>query len=127
MFIGFAAGAIAAVFMNLVTPKMNQNGVMDSQGLIGPILVVAVIASFVIHPSVLHQFFVRSPSLYLRGVGYPETDFRFARYHLTYFGLTVAFAAITGAILGFIYKAKTRENHFEDTKFFADDYGLYNG
>lgn len=41
--------------------------------------------------------------------------------------MTVALAAITGAILGGIYKAKTRSNHYEDAKFFADDYGLYNG
>lgn len=61
-----------------------------------------------------------------RGLGYPETDYRVARYHLAYFGITLGIAAFTGLILGLIYKAKrTFERDFSDSKFFADDYGLY--
>lgn len=96
--------------MNLVNPKVNQNGMIDSQGLLGPILVVSVVASFIIHPSILSQFYIRNSTL--RGLGHSETDFAFARYHLAYFALTIGIAAITGAILGGIYKAKTRSNHY---------------
>ncbi len=76
--------------------------------MLGPILVVAFIASLVIHPSVLSQFHIRNTTLIPRGLGYTELDYRPARYHLAYLGLTLAFSAITGAILGGIYKAKTR-------------------
>lgn len=109
MFIGFIAGIIAAVFANLVTPRMNAKSIIDSQGLLGPILVVSIIACFVIHPSILSQFYIRNYFFTPRAVGYQETDFRVARYHLAYFGLTIAFSAITGVIVGLIYKIKRKE------------------
>lgn len=57
--------------MNIITPKINAKSIVDSQGLLGPILVVAFLASFIIHPSILHQFFVRRDFYTPRGVGYP--------------------------------------------------------
>jgi len=94
--------------------------------MIGPILVVSFIASLVIHPSVLSQFYIRNEFFTPRGVGYAETDFRVARYHLGYLGITLALSAVTGLILGLIYKIKRISTYdFDDTKFFADDYGLY--
>lgn len=125
LFIGFIAGVIAGLFMNLVTPRMNAKSVMDSQGLLGPILVVAFVACVVIHPSILSQFYIRRFTL--RGVGSPENDYRVARYHLAYFAITLCIAAITGVIMGLIYKIRRKDaNDFEDIKFFAEDYGLYN-
>lgn len=56
--------------MNLVNPKVNQNGMIDSQGLLGSILVVSVVASFIIHPSILSQFYIRNSTLTLRGLGH---------------------------------------------------------
>lgn len=60
LFIGFLAGCFSGLFNTLVTPKMNAKFVTDSQGLLGPILVVAFLASFVVHPSVLNQFYIRN-------------------------------------------------------------------
>lgn len=59
LFLGFIAGAISGIFGTVVTPKMNGNGIVDSQGLLGPILVVAFLACFVVHPSILSQFYIR--------------------------------------------------------------------
>lgn len=108
LFIGWIAGIIGGLFMHLVTPKMNAKAVIDSQGMLGPILVVAFIACFVIHPSVLSQFYVRNYFFTPRGVGYAEPDYRPARYHLVYFAITLGIAAITGAIVGLIYKIKRK-------------------
>lgn len=127
IFIGFLAGCFAGLFGTLVTPRMNQRGIVDSQGLLGPILIVAFLASLVVHPSVLNQFFIRSSTLVPRGTGYAQEDFRPARYHLAYFGITIGVAAVTGLIMGLIYRIKrTDTRDFEDAKFFVDDYGLFN-
>ena len=105
LFIGFLAGCFSGIFNTLVTPKMNATGIVDSQGMLGPILVVAFLASFVVHPSVLSQFFIRSDTLTNRGTN-PELDYRVARYHLVYFAITLGVAAVTGLILGLVYKIK---------------------
>lgn len=60
LFIGFLAGCFSGLFNTLVTPKMNATSIMDSQGMLGPILVVAFLASFVVHPSILSQFHIRN-------------------------------------------------------------------
>ena len=126
LFIGFLAGAFSGLFGTVVTPKINQNGIVDSQGLLGPILVVAFLACFVVHPSILNQFFIRNETLTPRGLGFPETDFRPARYHLVYFAITAGISLVTGLILGLIYKIKRSETYdFMDVKWFSDDYGLY--
>lgn len=127
IFIGFLAGGFAGLFGTLVTPSMNKKGIVDSQGMLGPILIVSILACFVVHPSVLHQFFIRNSTLVPRGTGYAEPDYRPARYHLVYFGITLGIAAVTGLIMGLIYRIKrTSLRDFEDAKFFVDDYGLYN-
>lgn len=126
LFLGFIAGAISGIFGTIVTPRMNANGIVDSQGLLGPVLVVAFLASFVLHPSILSQFFIRKSTLTPRGLGHAETDFRVARYHLAYFGITLGVSLVTGLIVGLITKVKRSENYdFMDAKWFADDYGLY--
>jgi len=125
-FLGFIAGAIAGLFLTLVTPRMNAKSVVDSQGLLGPILIIAFLASFVIHPSILSQYYIRRDSFILRSTGSAETDYRVARYHLIYFAITVGISAVTGLLLGLIYRIKRNDStDFEDTKFFAEDYGLY--
>lgn len=69
LFIGFIAGIIVGAFITLVTPRMNAKSIIDSQGLLGPILVVAFVACVVIHPNVLSQFYNRRDFLTVRGVG----------------------------------------------------------
>jgi len=125
-FLGFIAGVIAGLFLTLVTPRINRKSIIDSQGLLGPILIISFLASFVIHPSILSQYYIRRDSFVLRSTGAAETDFRVARYHLIYFIITIGFSAITGFLLGLIYRIKRNTlTDFEDTKFFAEDYGLY--
>lgn len=70
IFIGFLAGAFSGLMGTLVTPKMNHHGIIDSQGLLGPVLVVAILACFVVYPSILSQFYIRRSILTPRGVGY---------------------------------------------------------
>ena len=126
IFLGFIAGIIAGLFLTFVTPKINNNSIIDGQGLLGPILVTSFLASFVIHPSILSQHHIRRDSMYVRAIGGPENDNNVARYHLAYFVLTLALGSVTGVIMGFIYKFKRNIiTDFEDTKFFDEDYGLY--
>lgn len=53
-------------------------------------------------------------------------DYRDARYYLAYFAVTLGIAIVTGVVMGVISKIKKSWHHdFLDTKFFVDDYGLY--
>lgn len=123
LFIAFIAGAVSGVFTTIITPKMNEKLIIDSQGLLGPILVVSLIACIIIHPSILSQLDIRGYS----HRGSTVDDYRVARYHLAYFAITAAFAAVTGLLMGLIFKIKrTDVRDFQDLKFFLDDYGLYN-
>jgi hypothetical protein len=125
-FLGFIAGIIAGLFLTLVTPKINSSSIVDEQGLLGPVLVTSFLASFVIHPSILSQYYIRRDSMNVRAIGGPETDNHVARYHLAYFAITLALGAVTGLLMGIIYRIKRNPNtDFEDTKFFDEDYGLY--
>jgi Na+/H+-dicarboxylate symporter len=125
LFIAFIAGVISGVFSQFIYNKINRNSIIDSHGLLGPILVVSLIASFIIHPSILSQLFIRNQTI--RGTGSAETDYRLARYHLVYFAITIGIAITTGILVGGIFRIKRNPNRdYEDTKFFIDDYGLYN-
>lgn len=59
LFIAFIAGAISGAFSQIINNKINHNSIIDSHGLLGPILVVSLIAGFIIYPSILSQFFIR--------------------------------------------------------------------
>ena len=62
-FLGFIGGLISAVFNNVVRPKINKKAIIDSQGILGSIVVVSFIGAFVVAPSMLNQFYRRSDYL----------------------------------------------------------------
>lgn len=111
--------------MSAVHPRLNRNGIVDEQGLIGPILIVAFLGSFVVPASVLSQYFIRGQNLfYLNDV--PETEWRSAQYQLAYFAVTVGIALITAVIGGILTKkSNSSSNDFTHFKFFISDFGLY--
>ena len=69
--LGFFGGLISAVFNNKVRPKMNKEYVVDSQGLLGSIFVVAFFGAFVVAPCMLNQFYKRRDSMEILSKGGP--------------------------------------------------------
>ena len=123
--LGLIGGFIAGLFSTSVRSKINRNNIIDSQGVLGPVVVVCLVAAYIVAPCMLHQFYIRS-GMHIITKGMPEDDWRVARYQLIYPSLTIAFAIITGLLVGFASKAGNfRFTDYRDYKFFAHGFGLY--
>lgn len=123
--IGFGAGVFSGIFTQVVRPKMNRNSIIDSQGIVGSVVISSIFAAFCLAPSMLNQLYIRRDYVWVVNKGSPETDFRVARYHLIYFAVTLVFGIVTGAITGIMQKIGNNSTNYMDVKFFADDFGLY--
>ena len=124
--LGFLGGFIAGIFNVLVMPKMNKNMMADSQGLLGSIVVVSILGSICVAPAMLSQFYIRRNQIWVITKGGPEIDWRVSAYHLVYPAVTIVIAAVTGLLIGGIFKlGNQRSTDYHDTKFWANSYGLY--
>lgn len=71
LFLGFIGGVISGIWMSVVTPKINGSSIVDCFGMVGPVLIVSLLASIIVHPSILHVFYVKRGTLTLRSTGEP--------------------------------------------------------
>lgn len=123
--LGLIGGLIAGLFSSSIRAKINKNKIIDSQGILGTIVVVSLIAAYVVAPAMLNQFYIRD-NMKIITKDAPEDDWRVARYHLIYPSLTIVLAIITGLFVGFSTKAgNVRRTDYRDYKFFAHGFGLY--
>lgn len=58
--LGLISGIISGAFMSKVHPIINKKAIVDEQGLIGPVLVNAFVGTFIVPPSILDQYFIRT-------------------------------------------------------------------
>lgn len=126
--IGLVSGIFSGIWMTKVHPRINRNKILDSMGMIGPILIVAFIGSFIIPASTIIQYYWKRDSLnlYFRNEQ-PETDYKSAQFSLAYFAVTLGIGLVTGLILGIIARCSKndKDTDFNDGKFYLDDFGLY--
>lgn len=54
------AGVVSGLSSNFITPKINSTHIIDSQGILGPIVIVSILACFVVHPSVISALYNRN-------------------------------------------------------------------
>ena len=102
--LGMIAGFLTSVIMKTLTKSSNQNQVVDSQGYIYSIVIVAFIGSFVVFPLILAAHSGSGANYFALG-GFPEVQYTTAAFQLAYAGVTVLIAIIGGLIGGCLLKA----------------------
>lgn len=123
--LGFLGGLISGIFNTVVVPKINKRNVIDSQGLLGSIVIVSILGAIAAAPAMLNNLYKRRRNVWVVNKGSPETDWTVARYQLIYPAITIVIAAVTGVLIGIFLKAGNRnQTNYHDTKFWADSYGL---
>lgn len=90
-----------------------------------PVVIVSFIGSFIVFPVVIIRHYTLEGTYFALG-GQAEIAWQSAGFQLTYVGITIFIAMITGLIGGLQLKcAKEEITDFYDSKLFATDYGLY--
>lgn len=129
---GVLAGALSALYFEKLYPRINGNGVRDSLGGLG-LLIVAFVGTFFIAPIVVKTYYnysVDLPTLYPKNA--PATSYFIsskdsAGWALAYVGVSAAIAAIAGLVIGLLLRSIDRSfsRNYDDNEIFkAGVFGL---
>ena len=125
MAIGPVAGIISAIYFGYIHPKLINTRVRDTYGALY-IAIVSFLGTFFIAPLVLIGM-VRNDVFSNLLLGIPLTNGDIAGWSLTYVGISVGIALVSGFALGAILMCMEREviREFDDENIFVPLPGLY--
>lgn len=122
--IGAFSGFVSGFWLRIVHPRLNLTRSVDHLGILGPILVCAILGGLGLSPALYQSY--KKLSITASGLGEQITDTALMSYQLAYIGIAAGTAIVTGLIAGFIsLPFRSSLNDFEFTKLVSSDFGLY--
>lgn len=122
--IGAFAGFVSGFWLRIVHPRLNRVNSVDHLGIIGPILVNAIIGGLVISPAMYKIYYDRGTIS--AGLTQTVNDTAFISYQLSFIGIAAGTAIVTALLAGLLsLPFRDSESDYQFTKLVSADFGLY--
>lgn len=122
--IGAFAGFVSGFWLRIVHPRINRTHSVDHLGIIGPILINAILGGLVISPA-MYQIY-NNLGTTSSGLSGQVIDPAIMYYQLSFIGIAAGTAIVTALLAGLLsLPFRDHETDYQFTKLVSADFGLY--
>ena len=119
--LGIISGFLSGLYIQKIHPKINRYEVYDSLGLSGPILINAMLGSFVVGPAVLNAGTFTKDIMDIEGV-----SSEMVKFQLVYGTISLSLGLVCGFVGGLVCVCdEDKFSLFANSRYFRRYYSLY--